>query len=140
MQSGSAALAVKLLGQPASVLATEKFEKTYFPPERLIRISAYQTGEPYFGTSGYNRFDAPGARAGHPQYGVCYFGTHLEVAMAESILHDEVPVDGSFQPAPSQIDRLTSSSCKFHLEIPLDKKGDRHAHRRTPPATPTFHA
>jgi len=97
-------LGVKPLGPPAPELATEKFPKTYLAPDRLTRISAYTTGEPYFGKSGYNRFDAPGARAGTPEYGVCYLGTHLEVALAESILHDEEPVNGSFQLTRAQID------------------------------------
>jgi len=57
----------------------------------------YPSGEPYFGASGANRFDAPGCLAGTPQFRSCYFGFSLDVAMAESLLHDEMPVDGEFR-------------------------------------------
>lgn len=90
-------MAIRPLGPPPAQLATEKFSKKYVDPARLVRISSYLTGEPYFGQSGRNRFDAPGALAGRPEYGICYFGTDLELAMAESILHDEMPVNGVFQ-------------------------------------------
>jgi len=89
-------LAADPLGPPPSILSTEHFEATVLSPTRLVRISAYHSGEPYFGTSGHNRFDAPGALAGKPEFGVCYFGTSLQLAITESILHDEMPVNGSF--------------------------------------------
>jgi hypothetical protein len=92
------------LGCPPAELALAAYPKTYFPPSRLVRISGYHTGEPYFGSSGNNRFDAPLTAAGLRNFGVCYFGTNLEVAMAESILHDEEPVDGRFLVARSQVE------------------------------------
>lgn len=97
-------MAVKPLGPPPPELALDAYPKIYFPPNRLVRISAYHAGEPYFGASGNNRFDAPLTAAGLRNFGVCYFGTHLEVAMAESILHDEEPVNGRFHIARSQVD------------------------------------
>jgi len=97
-------LAVEPLGPPPKGLAIEKFPKKYVSPTRLVRISAYHAGEPYFGASGNNRFDAPGAGTGAPEFGVCYFGTSLEIAMAESILHDEIPVNGAFNITRAQID------------------------------------
>lgn len=90
-------MAVNPLGPPPPELAEERFRKTYLYPDRLVRVSTYHTGEPYFGTSGRNRFDAPGGVAGAAEFGVCYFGTDLELAMAESILHDEMPVGGYFR-------------------------------------------
>lgn len=97
-------MAAEPLGPPPAALSTEKFPKKYLDPAHLIRISSYHTGEPFFGKSGHNRFDAPGASTGTPEYGICYFGTDLEVAMAESILHDEMPVNGRFQLTRSHLD------------------------------------
>lgn len=64
-------------------------------PSHLFRISGYTVGEPYFGSTGNNRFDAPGC-PGAPQFSSCYFGTNLAVAIAETILRDRAPVKGQF--------------------------------------------
>ena len=56
----------------------------------MIRVSSFNSDEPHFGSTGSNRFDAPGSPR---EFGVCYLGTTLEVAIAESILHDEEPDD-----------------------------------------------
>lgn len=97
-------MAVKALNLPPEALGREQFRKVYLYPDRLVRISTYHTGEPYFGFSGKNRFDAPGAARGTPEFGVCYLGTDLEVAIAESILHDELPINGAFQLTRQHID------------------------------------
>ncbi|MGJ7916197.1 RES family NAD+ phosphorylase [Massilia sp. LXY-6] len=97
-------MAAESLKPPSEALATDRFPKKYVSPTRLARISAYHTGEPYFGKSGNNRFDAPGAATGTPEFGVCYLGTSLELAMAESILHDEIPVNGAFTITRTQIE------------------------------------
>jgi hypothetical protein len=97
-------LVVNALALPPEELGNERFGKVYLYPDRLVRISTYHTGEPYFGMSGKNRFDAPGIATGAPGFGVCYLGTDLEVAMAESILHDEIPVNGTFQLTRQHID------------------------------------
>lgn len=68
-----------------------------------VRLSTHTTGEPYFGASGTNRFDAPGCRSGHPEYRACYFGHALDVAIAESLLHDAVATDGTFRIAGSRL-------------------------------------
>jgi hypothetical protein len=60
-------------------------------PDRLIRISRRESGEPYFGRSRGNRWDDPLRR-----YGVSYLGTTLHVAFAETILHDAIPERGEF--------------------------------------------
>lgn len=64
-------------------------------PSRLVRVATVPGREPYFGSTGRNRFDAPGC-PGLPEYSTCYFGTSLAVAIAETVLHDEIPVDGEF--------------------------------------------
>lgn len=97
-------MVVSPLGLPPDELRTAKLPKEYFRPDRLVRISTYHTREPYFGHSGRNRFDAPGAAAGFPEFSVCYLGTDLELAMAEPILHDEMPVNGAFQLTRDHID------------------------------------
>lgn len=73
------------------------------PAAELVRVSRYNTGEPHFGSSGSNRFDAPGCPAA-PEYATCYFGTNLTVAIAETLLHNELPVAGHFPVAPDFID------------------------------------
>jgi hypothetical protein len=85
------------LGPPPPILFDTALPKQYLHPSSLVRVSAYTEGEPYFGVSGNNRFDAPGCADGFPEYAICYLGTSLEVALAESILHDEVPVQGMFR-------------------------------------------
>ncbi len=73
--------------------------------ESLYRISDHATGEPYFSFGGSRRFDAPGCKAGRPEYGACYLGLSFDVALAESLLHDAMPVRGAFRIAKSEIDR-----------------------------------
>lgn len=64
-------------------------------PADLIRISSHLTGEPYFCRSGANRFDDYRRPKKH-RFGTCYFGLSLAVAFAETVLHDELPVNGKF--------------------------------------------
>ncbi len=73
--------------------------------QRLIRISRISNNEPYFGASGANRFDAPGCEVGAPEFRTCYFGLSLEVAVAETILHDQIPVEGQFILSYAEISR-----------------------------------
>lgn len=89
--------AVPLSPPPLGLATDDSLEVTRVLPRRLVRISQYPAGEPYFGASGANRFDAPGCLAGAPEFRSCYFGLSLEVAVAESLLHDEIPVDGEFR-------------------------------------------
>lgn len=88
--------AVALAPPPSGLATDDSLPVTRVLPRRLVRISRYPAGEPHFGTSGANRFDAPGCLAGAPEFGSCYLGFSLEVAVAESLLHDEWPVDGEF--------------------------------------------
>lgn len=98
-------MVAKPLGEPAPVLSSRNFPATIISPTELCRISGFRKGQPYFGKSGKNRFDAPGCKPpGTPEFGVCYLGLTLEVAMAESVIHDEEPVDGKFLIARDQVD------------------------------------
>lgn len=96
-------MATKPLGLPPPFLATENFPVTEVAPKTLYRVSSHEDGEPYFGNSGGNRFDAPGCKTGTAEFETCYLGKSLAVAVAESLLHDEDPVDGKFAIAPETI-------------------------------------
>ena len=61
-------------------------------------MSRHDTGEPYFGKSGANRFDDPAK-----VFGTCYLGLSLTVAFAESVLHDADPGGGHFHVPPDDI-------------------------------------
>lgn len=61
---------------------------------RWVRVSRYDSGEPFFGHSAANRFDDPARR-----FGTCYLGFDVLTAVAETVLHDEVPVQGRFKVA-----------------------------------------
>jgi hypothetical protein len=58
----------------------------------LKRIGRHDSGEPYFGRHAANRFDDPDKR-----FGTCYCGRQLDTAIAETVLHDEVPEKGRFR-------------------------------------------
>jgi hypothetical protein len=99
-------LAVTRLRSPDKALSTSPhLPVVSLPVAELVRISGHKAGEPYFGTSGGNRFDAPGCKTGTAEYASCYLGLTFEVALAESLLHDAVPVKGKFPVAKSEIDR-----------------------------------
>jgi len=92
------------LGEPPAVLANDRsLPVSGVNPSELVRVSRFVTGEPHFGASGANRFDAPGCVGGTPEYRTCYFGSGLDVAIAESLLHDAIPIDGRFLIASSTL-------------------------------------
>jgi RES domain len=68
-------------------------------PSRLYRISRHNNGEPYFGRAKANRFDDPSG-----SFGTCYFGFDLTTAIAETVIHDEVPIAGQFELSQSDFD------------------------------------
>ena len=74
-------------------------------PADLIRLSSHDTGEPYFGKTGWNRFDDPNPNAG-ARYGTCYLGESLTVAIAETLLHDRTPKLGYFFVEPALIGQV----------------------------------
>jgi hypothetical protein len=61
-------------------------------PSALFRISRFSAGEPYLGKSASHRFDDP-----LKKFGTCYLGFSLECAIAETILHDLMPVKSEFR-------------------------------------------
>jgi hypothetical protein len=69
----------------------------------LYRVSRYSSGEPYFGKTASSRFDDR-SQPKKKRFGTCYFGLDLETAVAETVLHDEMPVEGTFSIAYSEID------------------------------------
>jgi len=118
-------LVASALGPPPAILRDTKLDKVYLKANRLVRVSRYTSGEPFFGKSGNNRFDAPGCAVAAPEYGACYMGTSLAVALSESLLHDAVPVNGKFQVAVSMVrslNLLTFDGSALHL---LDLTGAR---------------
>lgn len=66
---------------------------------KLKRVGRHPTGEPYFGKHAANRFDDPDKR-----FGTCYCGQQLDTAIAETVLHDEVPEKGRFRIRQEDID------------------------------------
>ncbi len=68
--------------------------------DQLRRISGHNAGEPYFGRRGVYRFDDP-----KRVYGTCYCGLDLDTAVAESLLHDELPDNGVFELAEALVSR-----------------------------------
>lgn len=63
----------------------------------LLRISRYNTGEPFFGKTRKNRFDDPRKLAKAKRFGTCYTGFTLECAFAETVLHNRIAVNGGFE-------------------------------------------
>jgi hypothetical protein len=91
---------------PPPALSTGPLTTIVVDPAELCRIGTHKTGEPYFAHSGANRFDAPGAAAvpPAPEYDSCYFGLSLEVAIAETVLHDLEPLEGAFRLSATSLD------------------------------------
>ncbi len=65
----------------------------------LMRIGRRDTGEPYFGKHAAYRFDDPDKR-----FGTCYCGRQLDTAIAEALLHDELPEKGLFKVRQEEFD------------------------------------
>lgn len=65
-------------------------------PSKLLRVTRFSSGEPFFGKTGANRFDDP-RRSVAVRFGTCYCSLHLDTAIAETVLHDEMPVNGRFR-------------------------------------------
>jgi hypothetical protein len=93
-----------LLPLPPRGLSTVPLRTVEIAPFRLFRVSPYTSGEPYFGRSASNRFDDP-SRSKSKRFGTCYLGDSLEVAIAETVLHDEMPVAGQFMLAVGELER-----------------------------------
>lgn len=87
------------LQAPPSDLSTLGIKAVSVAVSRLYRISRHASGEPYFGKTGANRFDAPDR-----SYGTCYCGFDLQTAIAETVLHDLCARSGIFEVAQSDLD------------------------------------
>lgn len=91
--------------QPPSVnFHKVKLDIELVSPAALCRISSHATGEPFFGRSAGCRFDDPRHPAAR-RFGSCYLGLNLEVAFAESVLHNLEPNDGHFVVEASELAR-----------------------------------
>lgn len=95
----------------------------------LFRVSGFATGEPYFGKRGTNRFDDYRAPE-HSRFGTCYLGLDIAVAVAETVLHDEVAVNARFKIAMDEIARrniVTFTGVPLELAnctgVPLKRMG-----------------
>jgi RES domain len=89
------------LKKPTKAFGDFSIKPTALTPDKLLRISRHSNGEPYFGRSGANRFDDYRKRK---PFGACYFGLTLNVAFAETVLHDEMPVRGGFEIAVEELE------------------------------------
>lgn len=76
---------------PPKTLKDQLLKTIEVDPSALYRVSRYSAGEPFFGKSASNRFDDP-----LKKFGTCYLGHSLECAIAETVLHDLMPVKGQF--------------------------------------------
>jgi hypothetical protein len=80
---------------PIRIVTAPKFpttlKKLNVDPGTLYRVGRRSTGEPYFGKWNSNRFDDPNPDEA-ARFGTCYLGQSLAVAVAETILHDRIPV------------------------------------------------
>lgn len=94
---------MSLVPLPPRDLAQIPLRTVELPSSKLLRISRFGSGEPYFGRAAANRFDDPG-RVKSRRFGTCYLGCSLEVAIAETLLHDEMPEAGGFSVAVTEIE------------------------------------
>lgn len=98
------------LTEPSRSLRTTLLPTVDVKIPSLHRISRYASGEPFFGFSAINRFDDCN-RVKSLRYGTCYCGFDLETAIAETVLHDEMPVRGKFAISYSDF------SSRYHLRF-----------------------
>jgi hypothetical protein len=91
------------LRPPPPDLYSIDFETVQVEVASLYRISKYDSGEPYFGRSAGNRFDDH-SRPPSKRFGTCYLGLSLQVAIAETVLHDLLPDGGHFVVPPDELE------------------------------------
>jgi hypothetical protein len=92
-----------MLALPPPDFSTLPLASLAIDPAKLFRSSRHDSGEPFFGRSGHNRFDDPSLPVAD-RYGTCYFGFDIAAAVAETVLHDEEPVGGRFLVAKADFD------------------------------------
>lgn len=91
-------MAPRLLAPPAT-FAKQPLPTAEIKSSRFVRVSRFGSGEPFFARSGGSRFDDPRRR-----FGTCYFGFDLVTAVAETVLHDEMPIGGRFLVAKTELE------------------------------------
>lgn len=96
-------MAARPLQDPSPDFGTFPLEVISLPPDRLCRISRFDSGEPYFGRRADKRFDDPNPDT-DKRFGTCYLGLSFAVAFTESILHDAIPTRAGFDVSASDID------------------------------------
>ncbi len=117
----SAESAVCVLRRSRASLTTPHFSRIPLPTKSvrakgLYRVSRHSSGEPYFGKTANNRFNDRSSPK-KKRYGSCYLGLDLETAIAETVLHDEMPVKGTFPIAYMEID--SRYLVRFKRGLPL---------------------
>lgn len=85
-----------MLNPPPSDLRKQALPVVTVRADALFRVSRHGSGEPFFGRARANRFDANHRDRGR-RFGTLYCGFDIETALAESVLHDEMPQRGQFQ-------------------------------------------
>ena len=83
------------LKPPPRNLSSIKLETETVAVSSLYRVSRFSSSEPFFGRAASNRFDDRSAVKSR-RYGTCYCGFDLATAIAETVLHDEMPVKRYF--------------------------------------------
>ncbi|KWU26452.1 hypothetical protein AS149_25290 [Burkholderia cenocepacia] len=71
----------------------------------LLRISNFESGEPFFGKSKKNRFDDRRKLSKAKRFGTCYTGFSLNCAFAETVLHNRTAVGGEFLLPVEELER-----------------------------------
>lgn len=84
-----------MLNPPPKDLAKQVLVTVDIRADELLRIARRSTGEPFFGRTASNRFD-DSHKQRSKRFGTCYCGFDLVTAVAETLLHDEVPIRGRF--------------------------------------------
>lgn len=93
---------MSVLKRPPPSLKNQPLPTIDVDVARLFRISFYTTGEPFHGNTASKRFDDP-FRTKSKRFGTCYMGFSLECAIAETVLHDLMPVKGVFKVAVAEL-------------------------------------
>lgn len=93
-------MAAIALGLPPDEIGTLPLPVRHIEPSKLLRVSRFSAGEPFFGRNPDGRFSSADG-----SYGSCYLGRTLKVAVAETILHDLVPQRGKFIVPASELTR-----------------------------------
>ncbi len=86
----------------------------------LVRLSRFPATEPYWSRGQY-RFDGPDV--GIDAFGTCYAASRLDVAFAESVIHES----GRFVPERRAVPQSFSQTIRGRYEVPLADITDRHA-------------